>query len=312
MKSLSPERFYEAVDCGIVDKNGLLSVCKNCIQEIYDENFQKTQSMEKSIHLLCISLNIKYSNEAASAAKLHIQTLLDNGKKVNSVFGIYKQKLISVQKTMDKSLIEDLTYSDIGTIYTSEAQNLKEIPIPQDVVAFWGKDLKREDIEFLETQFTNFKQTHKADTYAEIVLLKQVCYTMLDIKNARATNPPNDTSDLVKELQALMKNLAISPNAINAANADKGLETFGLWIQDIETQEPAQWLSTDPRGDMYRDVGNVEEYFQKYFVRPLKNFITGSKDFNVEEGDKDEDEFALTDEETAKFEGIDDGVVDEE
>ena len=311
MKSLPPEKFYEAVDCGVIDKNGLLSVCKNCIQILYDESFQKTQSMEKSIHFLCTSLNIKFSNESASAAKLHIQTLLDNGKNVNSVFGIYKQKLISVQKTMDKSLTEDLTYSDVGTIYTSEAQNLKEIPIPQDVLTFWGKDLKRDDIEFLETQFTNFKQTHKSDTYAEIVLLKQVCYTMLDIKTARATTPPGDTSDLVKELQTLMKNLAISPNAINAANADKGLETFGLWKADIEREEPAQWLSTDERGDMYRDVGNVEEYFQKYFVRPLKNFITGSKDFNVEEGDKDEDELVLTDEETAKFEGIDDGEIAE-
>jgi len=77
---------------------------------------------------------------------------------------------------------------------------------------------------------------------------------------------------LVKELQELMIHLAISPNAVNAANADKGLETFGLWIEDIEKEEPAQWLSTDPRGDMYRDVGNVEEYFQKIRGKTFKKF----------------------------------------
>ena len=309
MKMRPASEFYDCVDAGFVDANGLMSVCKDCIQLMYDKLYAKNNSMEKTIHKLCTSLNMQFSNEAVSATKAHINTLLENGKKVNAIFSIYKMKLTATKKSMDKQGMEDQTYEDVGTIFTTEAINTKEIPIPQDVLTFWGKDLARNDIEFLEEQYANFKQTHKADTYAEIVLLKQVCYTLLDIKTARKAT--DSTDKLVKELQDLMKNLAISPNAINAANADKGLETFGLWIQDIETQEPAQWLSTDPRGDMYRDVGNVEEYFLKYFVRPLKNFITGSKDFNIEEGDKDEDEFALTDEETAKFEGIDDGVVDE-
>jgi hypothetical protein len=297
--------FYDAVDAGLVDKNGLLSVCKDCVQDLYNEFFQENGgSMEKAIHKICTTLNIRFSNEAVSATREHIQTLLASGKTVNVVFGVYKQKLISVQKTMDKSLFENLTYEDVGTIFTEKAINTKEIPIPQNVIEFWGKDLKRDDIEFLESQYTNFKATHKADTYAEIVLLKQVCYTMLDIKNARLVQ--DDTSKLVKELQDLMKNLAISPNAINIANADKGIETFGLWIADIEREEPAQWLLTDPRGDMYRDVGNVEEYFQKYFVRPLKNFITGSKDFNIDDSDGDE-EFDLMDGESINFGSISDG-----
>jgi hypothetical protein len=38
---------------------------------------------------------------------------------------------------------------------------------------------------------------------------------------------------------------------------------------------------------MYRDVGNVEKYFDDYFVRPLKNFVTQSKDFKINtEGDE--------------------------
>ena len=38
---------------------------------------------------------------------------------------------------------------------------------------------------------------------------------------------------------------------------------------------------------MYRDVGNVEKYFDDYFVRPLKNFVTQSKDFKIDnEGDE--------------------------
>jgi len=284
---LPTKNFYEHTDNGFVDSNGLQSVCKNCIQDMYSEIYNEKQSMEKAIHKLCTSLNIKYSNEAVSATKANINTLLENGKNVNFVFGIYKSKLVATNPSMDKSANIDLTYDDVGTIYTSEQQNIKEIPIPQDVIDFWGKDLGRSDIEFLEREYANFKQTHKADTYAEIVLLKEVCNTMLTIKNLRATN--DDTQKEVKQLQELMKNLNISPNATIASASGKGADSFGLWIQDIEREEPAQWLKTDPRGDMFRDVGNVEEYFQKYFVRPLKNFITGSKDFNVEDEQENED-----------------------
>jgi len=80
-----------------------------------------------------------------------------------------------------------------------------------------------------------------------------------------------------------------------------------MWIQDIEREEPAQWLKTDPRGDMYRDVANVEDYFQKYIVRPLKNFIQGSRDFNT---DEEEIEKEFDDNEIDNFININDGKID--
>jgi hypothetical protein len=280
MKELPHDNFYDCVDGGLIDANGKFSVCKTCIQSLYDKLYSENQSMEKTIHQLCIMLNMRFSNEAISATKTHIQTMLENGKTPASVFSIYKIKVIATQKAMAKNKLQYDGYEDISTIYTEKQFNPKELPIPQDVWDFWGKDVPKADIEFLETQYANFKQTHKADTYAEIVLLKQTCFTLLDIKNMRANG--DDTTKIVRELQELMKNLAISPNVANTSGADKGLETFGLWIQDIEKQEPAQWLKDDPRGNMYRDVANIEQYFNDYIVRPIKNFITGSKDFTVE------------------------------
>ena len=147
--------FYEAVDAGFIDTNGLMSVCKNSMQELYDNILAETQSSEKAMHKLCASLNIKYSNEAVSATNKHIQTLLDSGKMVHNVVGIYFSKLVATNKSMDKSAIENNTYSDIGAIYVSDAINTKEIPIPQEVIDFWGSgsSLTRDDIQYLETQY---------------------------------------------------------------------------------------------------------------------------------------------------------------
>jgi hypothetical protein len=307
MKKLPSKEFYDAVDNGLVDTNGKMSVCKDCVQDLYNIIFNETQTMEKTIHKLCILLNIKFSNEAVDATKKHIETLLASGKNVNNIYGVYKQKITATNKSMDKSITQYEGYEDVGTIFTEKQINTTEVPIPEEVVAFWGKDQTRGDIEWLETEYAQFKQTHKADTHAEKVLLRQVCFTMLDIKKARLAQDPTDK--LVKELQELMKNLAISPNVANINASNKGLDTFGLWIQDIEREEPAQWLKSDPRGDIYRDVANTEEYFQKYMVRPLKNFIQGSRDFNVDENEEIEREF--NDSEIDNFIHLDDGEVEE-
>ena len=306
-KELPSKEFYDAVDNKLVDTNGKVSVCKDCIQDIYNDIYLETQSMEKTIHRLCILLNIKFSNEAVDATKKHIQTLLESGKNVNMIFGVYKQKITATNKSMDKSITQYEGYEDIGAIFTEKQINTKEIPIPPDVIKFWGKGKSREDIEYLETEYANFKNTHSADTYAEIVLLKEVCETMLHITKLREANDP-DTGDALKELRDLMKSLNISPNAVRT-NTTPGADTFGKWIEEIEKEEPAQWLKNDPRGDMLRDVGNVEEYFQRYFVRPMKNFIQGSKDFNVD--DSEVEDYDIDPSEIDNFAHIDDGVQEE-
>jgi len=306
MKLLPENKFYEAVDAGLIDSNGKLSVCKPCISSLYNGFYEQYGSVEKAIHKLCISLNIKYTNEAASATQKNITTLLEQGKNVRNIMGIYLSKIVATNKSMDKSIEEDNTYTDVGTIYVDKETVIDEAPIPKDVIGFWGEDVPKDDIKYLENEYINFKKTHSAETYAEIVLLKQVCYTMLDIKRMRQAG--EETGDLVKELQALMKTLAVSPNVTAAATASsKNSESFGLWIKDIEENEPAQWLLSDPRGDIYRDVSDIDKYFQNYIVRPLKNFITGSKDFNVAE-DENEDDFTIPDEgEIPDYNLIDDG-----
>ena len=305
MKLLPEKQFYDNVDAGLIDSNGKLSVCKPCIQNLYNGFYEEYGSIEKAIHKLCISLNIKFSNEASSATQAQITTFIDNGKNIHNVFGIYKSKLVAVNPSMDKSANVDMTYSDVGTIYLDKANVIEEAPIPKEVIDFWGRDVPKDDIRYLENEFINFKKTHVAETYAEIVLLKQICYTMLDIKRMRANS--DDTGDLVKELQALMKTLAVSPNATLSSGANKNSESFGLWIKDIEESEPAQWLSTDPRGDIYRDISNVDAYFQNYIVRPLKNFILGSKDFNVAEDDDDGESLMPDEEDMPDYNLIDDG-----
>ena len=276
-------RFNKAFDNGAIDSNGKMSVCKKCLQVIYNEIFEETQSVESTIHKMCQSLNVRYTNEAMDATRKHIDSLSLKNQNVKAIFSIYLMKLVATNPSMDKSAEMDMTYNDIGTIYVDRLFDAKDVPVPEEALARWGKDIPREDILFLENEYANFKKTHKADTYAEVTLLKQVCRTVLALKKAESgeTVDYKEVTSITKTLQDLMNSLAVSPKLTQAQSQDD--ECFGLWIKDIEMYEPAQWVKTDPRGDMFRDIGNPDSYFKDYVVRPLKNFILQSRDFNIED-----------------------------
>ena len=90
-----------------------------------------------------------------------------------------------------------------------------------------------------------------------------------------------------------MKTAAIDPNKANASGQGKGKESFSAFIKMIEETEPADFYKDK---GLFKDFDNVEFYFEKYVTRPLKNFIMGSRDFNVEaekEFDDEDDTFDI-------------------
>ena len=284
MKILPVSSFYQSVDGGMVDSNNLLSVCKDCCQILYDDEFHKTGSMEKSIHKLCQRLNIKFSQEAIESTKIHLETQTGNGVNSSSPFSTYKSKLISGKRSMNKALPESMEYEDVAVIYIEKpVSDPNEIPVPSELKRIWGDNYKFKEIQYLESQYAEFKKTHKVDSQAGITLLREVCHKLMDIKRAREADPPESTEKDVKQLQELLKNLAISPYVVSAnAGDDKASRRIGTAIEDIERYEPIEWLKKDGKKySMLRDVDNIEEYYQNYFVRPLKNSITGSRDFNL-------------------------------
>ena len=157
--------FYESTDMGKIDKNGKMSLCKNCINSLYQEFFEEKNSIEKAIHQLCIILNVKYSNDAASSTRQQINTMTEKGKTITAVFGIYKSKLIATKPSMDKSIEEYLGYEDVGTIFVDKKFSPKEAPLPDEVIDFWGREMSEEDIRYLEGEYKQFKKSNPAETY---------------------------------------------------------------------------------------------------------------------------------------------------
>ena len=271
-KILPASRFYEATNT-VIDKNGLLSICRDHCNEIYETYYSIHNNIDIAIKLTCRDLDIRYSEEALKQAQSHVESLMSKGKKADKLFGYYKSKLGSTGKNNEK--LESFRFKD------SEFENIindqVEENIDDELVLFWGRGFDSiDDYIFLETELSNWKKTHKCDNQAEVTLLKEICIKILIIRNKRAEG--ETVSQDVKELQELFKTASVDPAKANVASAGKSHDAWGLFVKDIEQFRPAEWHD---KQEKYKDMDGFIPYIKNYILRPIKNFVTGNRDFQI-------------------------------
>jgi hypothetical protein len=279
MKFKPASAFYEATNPSI-DKNGLISICKDHCNELYDEYFDKYKSMEKALYLTCQDLDVIFNKECLQQAQSHIESLIDKGKNIDKIFGYYKSKLGSIGK--NNARLESLRFKDSDTLIDSQNNDVTSEgfneEIEEDLILFWGKGFNLDDIIFLETELSSWKQTHKCDNQAELTLLKEICIKILDIRKSRERK--ENVGTLQKELQDLFKTCSVDPAKANAASAGKSQDSFGVWIKDIEQFRPAEWYEQQEK---YVDMDGFKPYLKNYISRPIENFLTGVRNFFVDD-----------------------------
>lgn len=271
--------FFKAVD-ETLDSNGYFSVCKTCIDALYNKVLKVEHgSVQKATLHLCRKLNVQFNEQAISSALQQIET---RGWSEEKFFGVYRAKLLAVGKSMPNTPL-NLEYEDNPVVNIPETKLEDDTVEIKDLKLFWGTDVK-EDLEFLEMNFSKFKQSHTKDgTHAELVLFKEVCYKMLEIDQERKLKGKSSDAS-TKQLMEIMKNLAISPSMTSAAGSGKNIDTFGMWIKDIESMRPAEWVEDK---SVYRDVDDIEAYGEKFITSPLRSLVTGSREFSLDEGEGD-------------------------
>lgn len=287
MRKRAKVHFYIALDKDL-DKNGYMSVCVDCVQDMFDGQMVLTNnSVEKSIYELCKKLNVAYIPQAVDSTKKYITTKEQKtGDSPNAMFGVYKsrlEKFILLNQTV--SGIFD--YSESNKVVIDEKEELEgeEVTTIEDLAMFWGKGMTRDDYQFLELELANWKQSHKCDTYAELILLREICYVQLDMKNARLSG--TDTGLLLKKLLDAMKASALDPAKSNQASSGTGKETWGNFMKNIEDTTPAEYFKDK---ELFKDFDNIDLYFQNYIRRPAINFYSSTRNLELLETSEEKED----------------------
>lgn len=267
--------FYSATDT-FLDSNGLMSICKDCSNQIYDDFFTSEKNMEKVILEMCRMLNIRFDLGAIEATKAQIETYAEKGTKVQAIFGTYKSKLTAAMpkgKIGDKEHIDLTFYEPLQEVIkdVNTQENGKNLEYYQEI---WGLNYDMEDYLFLENDLAEWKRTTKCDTHPEEVLLKEICHLENTIRKKRIRK--DSVSSELDDWQKMLKLGGYTPAQLSAANSGKSMDAFGSWIKDIETKTPAEWYENQEK---FHDMDGMEEDLED-IKRSMKNFITGSRDFN--------------------------------
>ncbi len=293
--------FFAATDLEL-DANGYFSICKDCCQEIYDNYYKEESDVARAILRTCRKLNVCYSEVLVEQTLDRLKKIYEKGKGSENIFSIYKAKLATIGGGDFETNLKNgaFTFKE-PSIYVESQVDVNNIEDARDLKQYWGENLAYEDYLFLEREIADWKKTHKCDTKAEETLLKEICHKMLEIRKQRKANDGRASASVIKELQELMKTASLDPAKTSVANSGKAQETFSNIIKIIEETEPADYFKDK---ELFKDFDNIGRYFKKYVTRPLKNFVTQSRDFNVET-DVGDDDLGIEDEDN-ESEGIPD------
>lgn len=292
------ESFNKAVD-PILDTNGLMSICVECINELFDQFLLVETNYDRAILKMCRLINVKFSESAVVTANKIIAKFDNEGKAVTSKFGVYKSAMAKEGKVYGiEKAVGSLTFSEPPLVVIDRITP-DQVGVTDDLESFWGKGLTLDQYEFLEREFGRYKKTHKCDTAAEESLLRLICFSELDIREKRLAGQSPDSS--VKMLQDLMKTASVDPAKTAIAGSIGNRDTFSAFIKTIEDTEPAEYFADK---ELFKDWDDIGKYFRQYVTRPIKNFIIGSRDFDLDAVDDFEEEDGGTD-----VESVIDGVL---
>jgi hypothetical protein len=278
MKTKTENSFYVSTN-KIIDSNGFMSICKECCNSLYDVMYAESNHNTKvAIYKVCELLDIVYFSDAATAAISQLKTVLTSGDAMgDKVIGYYKGKITAFAGNRKHTGGLTFAYSDPNPFtYENENGETSEEMDDAEMGMKWGTNFTIEEYAFLERELSNWKASHVCNNHSELTLLQEICITKLNIRRARQNNV--DTDKLVKELQALMKTAAIDPAKANVADSGKSLDAFGLWVEDIENFEPAEYFEDK---ELFEDYDGMGKYWNDHILRPISNLITTTRDFNI-------------------------------
>jgi hypothetical protein len=241
------------------------------------------QLKEKSDELLNLQKSIKsfdkqilvLENDAEVANKNLEKYTAEKEKEISVLSSKYENDTTELKVKISKLLIEIEDLKFVPKKEEDEVEDVLQEKIPEEYIFEWGNGFNLDDYKFLNKKIEVWKEKHEIVKESEDVLLHKIVILELKIRKKESTG--DDTSDDLKLLQNLMKTANfVEKKSVNAQSSG-GKFLIGLAAEDMEKYEPAEWYEDQKK---FKDIEGIDEYLKTYVTRPLKNFITGSRDFD--------------------------------
>lgn len=249
-----------------------MCVCKDCLVDLYGDYVSRCNDTKQAVLKVCERFDVYFDDNLFYAVEQQAKA------KGSILIQIYFQKVNSLNQ------YSGLTYENIVRMESKISVDNEDTDseIVKNSALKWGR-LAKDDIEFLESNYFQWTTRHQCQSRAEEILFEEICQIQLDIKKTRESN--GDVVKKVEALQKLMTSANIRPLDQNAINSADSTLMMGTIISTIEKNDPCEFFD-EYRKKQYSDFMGYKKYFDNWVIRPLKNLMTGSKDFNIDTSSK--------------------------
>ena len=276
-----PDNFYRSNSI-IYDNNGYMPICKNCLATLYNRYYLSFHDTYKAIKRICMAYDLYYSDSIVDAclkkSKATIPSIGDYIKKLN--MSQYKGK--TFDNTIDEGFLFDL---DEDSVMLPSDEEIKPVTtIPDSVRIRWGSGLSDDEYKTLEEHYKYLKKSNPDFDSNQEIFIMDLCQIKLLQTNARNAR---STDDYAKLTELYRKTFAQAGLKTTPEITDSNNESWGTWIGLISKYTPEEYYKDQ---DLYKNFGNIGDYFKRFLLRPLKNLQYGTTDRDKEYCVSDEDE----------------------
>ena len=252
---------------------GYIPVCKECMNKfVLDKNGDVV--LEKVDLLLRIIDMCFWEDIYEKALKTYYEA---SEEKDNGFMGLYIRYLYMSSKEHELFGYINGQYPIIEAMFEDDTLDEEETQALEEIKDFWGAGFTVDEYRVLEKKYAEWLNSTDADKLSTRKMIKLICMKELEIERIRAKG--GTTGKAEKELMDLMNTANLTPKTMSALNESESTKVFGVWLRDIEKYRPAEYFQDK---SIYKDYDNIQGYFERFILRPMKNLLCGTREFDKE------------------------------
>lgn len=277
--------FYTSSSPLFEGNNGYIPLCRDCCENYFShlkDVFSGNE--EKALDRICAIYDWYYNDNIAAASR----KITEEQSRLASYISKLNLKQNKELGTTYLDTIKDRSTLSINTLEDLEELNeVGEKTVSKSVINKWGfgyepeeYSLLQEHYKMLTTQFINADAVQDA-------LIKDLCIIKV-IQNRAMKSGNTDSFDKSTKLYHSTLRAGGLKTRSETDGADNESACWGNFTKMVEQYNPAE-IYKDKL--LFKDVDEIESYFKRFILRPIKNFFTGTRvqddEFNILVGDED-------------------------
>lgn len=267
------DRFYEHNNTELFPK-GYVPYCKDCCNSMLNYYLQKTGTLEASMWYVCARLDmpfIKKVFEKAQSQQVKTEKFIET--YYNFLWGTRSMK--KALENWESFADSDVSFEEINNT-VKDADGIKAQI--KELTLKWGNQETEEDYSFLEYLYAKYTNGINIENPQQEDLYRDLCLARLEKRKIEEGKCDTDISKTQARILNLMKTLKLDDFESTKPKTLSEQLMFAK-IAQIEMTQPCD-LYKEPQ--KYKDFNKVRKYYQDICLRPLKNTLAGTRDFDID------------------------------